>query len=1640
MFVLAAGTTSLYGQLMIDQSMTPQQLVPNVLVSGGVTVSNITFLGASGSTGSPMIARFYNGNTTNLGLDEGIVLCTGNVVNIPATGGTFMSTDMGVAGDPTLQSIGGNTSYDAAVLEFDFIPLDNTISFNYVFGSEEYPEYVGSSYNDAFGFFITGQNPGGGNYTNQNIALVPSTTTPVTINNVNSGSYSQYYINNGSGATIVYDGFTTVLTAFADVVPCQQYHIKIAICDIGDGIYDSGVFLQANSFGTDAVSMAVHYTNPALGLSAIEGCSGALVAFTTGNPVATPLTLNFTITGTSTNGTDYPSIPGTITIPQGSDSVGFTINPFMDGLPEGTETIIITVNLGCGTQDITVNVTDNTQLSAATSSDQIMCAGDPAVPFSVTPAGGISPYTYLWSNGGTNSTISVAPTTTTQYYVTVTDACGATSVDNANVLVNPLPTSDFTVITPICVGDPSGATYTGNSQGPGATYQWNFGPAVNVVGSGAGPYTFTYASAGTFPITLTVTSAAGCESTTTTMYAQVYPLGTSNCCEVPTPEAGPTQSVCGLTASFAADPPDYPSYTGTWSIINTPVGGVANIVDVHSNLSSVNVTMAGTYTFQWYEVNGSCNANDQVTITFVSQPQANAGADVEICALSSPLTGVQSVAGSTLAWTGTGGSFSPANTAATTVTVGTYGTYNFILTETNGTCISRDTVLGTFLVTPNAAAGPDQTSCGYTAQLDADDTYPGYWSSSIPSALFLPDIYDPNARVRIPNYLTPTYPVTFTWHASNGPCYGTDNVVVTFIKPPHAEAGPTQSVCGTLTSMNADTIGSQIINAYWVVQPNGPVINTGGSTIPAHATLDISSLVPGAYHLSRADYYMYWVVQNGQGCIGYDSVLVSFYEIPDAFAGVDDSVCGKTYDLVGQYSLDNPSGNWSVYSKPYVTSTANFVPAQTPNGEVTVSDYGVYQFIWRESNAGNLNCYDRDTLEVNFMTIPHPDAGLDQSVCGKFVELYANTTPGTDGYWQSILNAWYDPTEWAQGDTVQCTPCSNDSSVVAYYSSENDTVTYYWMEFYGQCYGYDSVNVYFGSIQPANHLVNAADSINCGRLTELLVAQEPTYGDGYWYDSVPLTTFYPNNYNDKPDSTVISNSSYGMHYFYWVTENGDCRDTSDAVPINFIRQPVALAGPITSDPNTNTYFPGIYGPNSNIKADTVCGLAYKLHAIPSYGNGLWFTLDPTNTYFESSGTAAPSPYPQDTANINYYTVFNAPYYREFVWIEDNLSCVDKDTIRVYFAPRPSGNFTVTMPACRYDSSKIVAHTWPLPNNVDYGINYFGWDFGSGVIWDTSVNVFNTSTIYVSWPGGGNSHSVTLITENQWECRSTINQHTVNEPPLFSPNYDINPATCDNSNGEVILSTSSNNYAFEWLDSTIVNATDTGQTGLTPGYTYHVVVTGESLSPDAAAGTFCHDTIGITMTNAGNITALFDTMFTQMLPVPQSVALLNLTNNGRRFSWRIFDEDGNLVGTTSTENPTWNFEDPGCYRLVLVAESKVDSSWFGIERFGCKDTFEYKWLCFDATPILEVPNVFTPNGDGINDVFLVNGKSITEFHAVLFNRWGKKIYEWDDYTKGWDGKIGGADASPGVYYYIIDATGKDESTFELKGFFYLMREK
>lgn len=221
-------------------STTPTQLA-QMLAGAGVVVSNVVFTGANVAGGS-----FTGGTADGLGIESGVILSSGDIANAAGPNNSDgITTDNNAPGDASLDAIvgAGHTTFDAAVLEFDFVPATSTVSFQYVFASEEYNEFVGE-FNDVFAFFIDGQN----------VALVPGTTTAVSINTVNLTANPSLYRNNDPSDLGIptpfatqFDGFTVVLTATATLTPNVSHHIKLVIADTDDEIFDSVVFLRAGS-------------------------------------------------------------------------------------------------------------------------------------------------------------------------------------------------------------------------------------------------------------------------------------------------------------------------------------------------------------------------------------------------------------------------------------------------------------------------------------------------------------------------------------------------------------------------------------------------------------------------------------------------------------------------------------------------------------------------------------------------------------------------------------------------------------------------------------------------------------------------------------------------------------------------------------------------------------------------------------------------------------------------------------------------------------------------------------------------------------------------------------------------------------------------------------------------------------------------------------------------------------------------------------------------------------------------------------------------------------------------------------------------------------------------------------------------
>lgn len=249
LFVISLSNS--YSQLTFTANPNMADLT-NYFQGIGLTISNMTVTGAPNSYG------FYSG-TSNMAFGSGVIMSTGIIDStINGAASVFLNTDNSKLGDALLDVISGAPTFDACIIEFDCVPTNSNLLFDFSFGSEEYNEFVNAGVNDVFAIFVSGANPSGGNYSNANFALIPSTSIPVSINTVNNGYANgssvgpcmncAYFIDNHNGTSVAYDAFTTGLQGLVPVIPGQTYHFKIAIADAGDGIFDSSVMFLTNSF------------------------------------------------------------------------------------------------------------------------------------------------------------------------------------------------------------------------------------------------------------------------------------------------------------------------------------------------------------------------------------------------------------------------------------------------------------------------------------------------------------------------------------------------------------------------------------------------------------------------------------------------------------------------------------------------------------------------------------------------------------------------------------------------------------------------------------------------------------------------------------------------------------------------------------------------------------------------------------------------------------------------------------------------------------------------------------------------------------------------------------------------------------------------------------------------------------------------------------------------------------------------------------------------------------------------------------------------------------------------------------------------------------------------------------------------
>ena len=414
--------STINAQINTTGGLTAQQLA-TILAGPNITVTNAVLTGGGTASGS------FSGVNSDVGFDNGVILSTGNITEAPGPNNAAgVGANLSQSGTPQMTALAGVNTFDAITLEFDFEVQSSTIQFNYVFASEEYPEFAppnSSSYNDVFAFYISGPGITG----EENIALVPNSTNPVTINNINPITNNQFYIDNTGGSDVQYDGFTTVLEAKKNnLTPCNTYHLKLVIADAGDGVYSSAVFLQENSLIQGTVNVQTETIN-ADGI-ALEGCVPATFTFAYDEASNQDRIINFIVGGSAVNGVDYQFVDSSMTIVAGDTSATIYINAFSDGITEGQESVwIIYQPSVCSDFDTAYLYIDDAQpIDFSLDGTNLGCFDDGSGEILVNATGGFPPYTYqitdpnqVQSDTQSNPIIGLAAGT---YSVQVTDSYG----------------------------------------------------------------------------------------------------------------------------------------------------------------------------------------------------------------------------------------------------------------------------------------------------------------------------------------------------------------------------------------------------------------------------------------------------------------------------------------------------------------------------------------------------------------------------------------------------------------------------------------------------------------------------------------------------------------------------------------------------------------------------------------------------------------------------------------------------------------------------------------------------------------------------------------------------------------------------------------------------------------------------------------------------------------------------------------------------------------------------------------------------------------------------------------------------------------------------------------------------------------
>ncbi|HXB39714.1 MAG TPA: gliding motility-associated C-terminal domain-containing protein [Bacteroidia bacterium] len=1340
------------------------------------------------------------------------------------------------------------------------------------------------------------------------------------------------------------------------------------------------------------------------------GCTGSKTVTVTQPPSALTASANAV-----TNVNCYGGSTGSATVAASGGTAGYsyTWSPSggtgttASGLAAGNYTVITTDSHSCTTTNVVAITQPAAALTATTNVTNVNCNGSSTGSSTVNVSGGTSAYTYSWSpSGGTSATASGL--SVGNYTVTTTDAHNCITT-NTIAISQPSAITLTVSSTQATCGSSNGTTSVSATGGTGSyTYSWtpSGGTSASASGLASGNYT------------VIVTDVNGCIKT-----------GNTTVTNAGGPSGSVTSTSVTCNGSSTGTATVTPSGTGPFTFTWSPSGGTGTVA---SGLS------AGNYTVAISDVN-NCVATATVSVTQPAPLAATTTVTNVNCNGASTGSSTVNVLGGTSGYTY---SWSPSGGTSATASGLSVGNYSVTITDAHN-CITINTIAISQPSAITLTVSSTQATCGSsngTTSVSATGgtgSYTYSWTpsggtgttaSGLGSGNYTVTVTDVNGCVKTGNTTVtnaggPSGSVTSTSLTCNGNNNGTATVTpsgsgpFTFTWSPSGGNNATASgfSAGNYTVAISDVNNCVSTATVSVTQPaplaatttvtnvNCNGASTGSSTVnvsggtsaytyswsPSGGTsATASGLSVGNYTVTITDVHSCSITNTVS--VSQPAVITLTTTSSPANCGASNGTASVTASGgTGSYTYSwSPSGGTNPVASGL--GTGNYTVAVTDvngcikTGNISITNIGgptgsvtSTSITCNGNNSGTATVTPSGTGPFTFTW--SPSGGNNANASGLSAGNYTVTIADANNCVGTNTVSITQPlalTTTATPSTINCFGMSTGSATVSV-SGGTSGYTYLWTPSGG-------TNSIASGLSAGNYTVTITDSHSCTATNTVSITQPNTA-----LATALTSTNVTCNAGQDGAASVNASGGTGPYTYSWSPAGGTNATASGLNAGNYTVTVTDNKGCTkVASVNIND---GNSPPVPNATTSIYCEgqTINPLNAAGSGGTINWYSDQGATNQIGTGNPFTPNPTPTVTT-VYYVTETNGNGCK---------SQVAADTVKINLTPT-----SPTIANATYCLGQIIN---PLTSNST----------GGTVTWYSDAGLLNqvgTGNSYLPSPTPSTTTVYYVVSTSPANCKSSVGSDTVKiypNPVISGGTADT--AKCGSSIGGVtgiIVSNGTPAYTYQWTNvNTGVIAGNHDSLKNVGAGTYSLLVTDANGCMASSANNFT-----VVATTAAEAAFTPSAVYGQ---TPLAVTFTNTSTGAINYVWN-FGETGAL---STQQNTGYTYNSTGTFTVTLVATNG-----------GCSDT-TFVVIHVDENTLIIIPNIFSPNGDGINDGFFITTKGIRNLKCIIFNRWGQEVYSLDAPDQVWDGILNnGNHASEGTYYYIIEASGFDGKNYKEHG--------